>query len=379
MSTFGTTTFNISVNDSSCRDALIARIESALSGEITNETLQSILVSLIECVNSGSSSTSGSDGVVTGVTISGNTITLTRSAGLPTITASVDISSNSTIVTINGNAVTLAGRVTDAENDIIALQAAITTLLTTVAVNNSLGGNGTVGSPLFVKLGAEGDNVAILGANGGVYVPPSGSSPNTVQYLADEAARTGLGSPAVDVIYTVLDSDGSNTRVSWTWDSSAWVRLNSPVSGAAGGMLVYLSGNLLVKASGLGITYGLAGNIGTVTIPDGVLVERLRINENYGSIGNNETFLLSIIDNNNDTNQSVATFDPFYPVVIERDVFAVSGLPDGSGSVFKFESGSMALSSRASVEIYEINPTLNKVVYRFQSLGTGTNWSILLS
>jgi hypothetical protein len=378
MSNFGTTSFTVTPATGSCREALIAQITDALGGEITNESLHNILISLIECLNNTSTGTGDSDGVITGITISGNLVTVTRSAGLGTITAAVDISGNSTIVTINGNVTALDTRITTNEGDIAAITAALTPLLDSVVVDPSLLGNGTVGNELSVKLGAEADNIVVRGANGGLYVPPPGLSVNVVEYLADNLARLALVSPLQEVIYTVLDSDGNGLRESYTWNGTDWILLRGPVVSAPGNMLIYTDGNMLTKADGLGINYVLAGNVATVIIPNGVMPDRIRINESYASIGNSETFYVKIVDNGGVVNESLATFYPFDATVIERDLLSGT-LPDNSGSTFRYESGNVALNSRASKDIVEINTISNYILYRFTNLGTDTKWSILLT
>jgi len=84
-----------------------------------------------------------------------------------------------------------------------------------------------------------------------------------------------------------------------------------------------------------------------------------------------------VIDNNGDVNQDLATFRPFSVHVIERDIFGT--LPTGTGSGFNYEAGNRALSSRASIDVYNMVAAQNKIVYRLQSLGSGSKWTIVLN
>lgn len=384
MSTSGETTFNLVVSDAdTCRADLITQLEAAINSDdpVTNEVLLAILVSLIECTNA-SAATGESDGVVTGITIIGDVVTLTRSNGLDPVIGTVNISANSTIVTINGTVTAIDNRLITAEGELDALDILVATLLDTVATGDSIEGDGTVGDPLEVFISADADNIAILSVtDGGVYVPaPSVSALTVVVYLADDTARLAVGSPLEETIYTVLDSanDASNVRESWTYNGSIWVRLDTAVVSAGGANVAYTSGNLLVKADGVGITYGLVGNLATITIPNGVFPSRLRINESYASIGNSETFLIKIIDNNPNINQDLSTFDPYNLQVIERDNFAGDNLPDGAGNNYQYEAGSLALGSRSTLKVTDIQEVSNTIIYEIGSLGVGTKWSILL-
>lgn len=129
-------------------------------------------------------------------------------------------------------------------------------------------------------------------------------------------------------LLTELDGDpaneielpaGGNANDVLTTDGAGNYTWTAPAAGG-GSTEVYQSGSALIKADGLGVTYSLSGNVGTVTIPAGVRLDYIRVNESSTSIGNATDFTLKITDNNADVNQGTVTdYMPPISQFIKRD------------------------------------------------------------
>lgn len=73
----------------------------------------------------------------------------------------------------------------------------------------------------------------------------------------------------------------------------------------------YQNNEARIRAFGKGVTYQLAGNVGTLTIPQGVDVLSFSVGHSQSDISNNNEFVLRIVDNNPEFNEGdFTTFDP---------------------------------------------------------------------
>lgn len=125
---------------------------------------------------------------------------------------------------------------------------------------------------------------------------------------------------------TKLDgiATGAEVNVNADWNASSGDAqiLNKPTISS---ILTYASGNAIFRATGTGVTYSLSGSTATVTIPVGVSLLYIRINETLVNIGSSTTMDINIVDNNTEWNTGDATMLLPIVQVYDRSTVAFGG------------------------------------------------------
>lgn len=147
--------------------------------------------------------------------------------------------------------------------------------------------------------------------------------------------------------------------------------LQVEITGAAGGIQVYQSGNALIKATGAGVTYSLSGNTGTVTVPSGVRLEYIRVNEETANLGGGNDYVLRVIDNNADVNQgTVVDFMPPVCQFIKRDNLNT----DPPNTTFPFV---YTTDTAPTPQMQITGYTANQIDITYKNVDSFTKWTVI--
>ena len=201
--------------------------------------------------------------------------------------------------------------------------------------NTTVTGNGQlrfdVDQEVFIE---PQDNIYIRSDDGQVYI--SGNAIKMIPFAQNGGIVLGGSSGAAtdqlyfgnqrnDSIYFAgLDTVGISNGAVLTLVDKENGRVEFTEATATGGtMHTYQQGNAMVMSFGGAsgdVTYSLSGNTATVTVPLGVKLMYIRVNEETANLGGGSDFILRIVDNNAIANQGTsATFMPPSTDFIKRD------------------------------------------------------------
>jgi len=144
----------------------------------------------------------------------------------------------------------------------------------------------------------------------------SSDATNEVYEHADIAARDAEVDPPQGSISVLADADGLGNDGLSFYDGSAWtspVVFITPASG--GGVSRYISNQADISSHGIGITYNLSGNVGTLTIPSDVALHGATIHHTTTEIAATD-FVLRILVRDCDWGKPIAAQGN-----VERPVF----------------------------------------------------------
>lgn len=187
----------------------------------------------------------------------------------------------------------------------------------------------------------------------------------------------------------VLSIDGSGSGLTWAAPAGGSLPSQSGHAGkvlttdgssaswqpaAAGGMLVYKTSSALVRATGPGVTYSRTGAVATITIPAGVFLDYIRINESY----NQRTLDLRIVDNNTfgtgNINDDADSFMPPTITLIDRGLASLADPPDDTYRYF------YRTPNTAGGVISEITAYGSKTLtIQLTNMDQSDTWSIILN
>lgn len=147
--------------------------------------------------------------------------------------------------------------------------------------------------------------------------------------------------------------------------------LSQDLGTLAGAGTIYQSGDALIKASAAGVTYTLVGGKGTVSVPSGVMLEYVRINEATADLGGATDYDLEIEFVGSTVNQgTVATMMP--PLVNFWDRGDNSPDPPTGADPFKSTADNPPTS-----QVQIIGYGSDKITLRFKNVDSYNNFTVV--
>lgn len=176
--------------------------------------------------------------------------------------------------------------------------------------------------------------------------------------------------------------DGTTLELTRIDGTVLTVSLASLAGGGGGSPSVYNNGNdFLFKSFGTGITGTKAGGIGTITVPDGVTLDYVRIDGEVADLNPSNEFIIRIIHSGNTgngygtINDNVAgLYVPSHIGIIDRSIDTVSPPPAASDATpYTYNVGSVSKGR----EIIDVGS--GTVDIRLLNMNSFLEWSLILS
>lgn len=201
----------------------------------------------------------------------------------------------------------------------------------------------------------------------GIGTPNSSTPADAVFYVNTENQKiyglTSLSPVTWGRMYMIPPGGTNGQLLAKSGDN--WVWVNQTTGGTGTAVSYYEIGNATIKAIGTGITVGVVGNVYTVTVPNGQIIESLSIDENSTNITDSD-FVVKII-------YTGATIKHPYPSpsFLKRDNGGVD--PPTSGNPFIF-----TVDNAPSPQMQVTNHVVGETEITFKNIDNFAKWTAIL-